>query len=209
MNKLGWVWLFLLCIANCSSQKSPEVESVSGATMAVPKTEETKIPVLKPENLGTRAIVFLYSSPQGNTRKIANTIAPKMNAPILDIATMDLENIDFSGLDEYQLMGFGSGIDSGRHFQQMLDFADTLPFVQNKRAFIFSTSGIFNETKMLKDHEAIRNILLKKGFTIIGEFGCLGHNTNSFLKFFGGMNKGRPNAEDIKNAEAFAEKLIK
>jgi len=208
MNKLGWIWLFLLFIANCSSQKSPEVESVSGATIAVLKTEETKIPILEPENMGTKAIIFLYSSPQGNTRKIAEAIATKINAPIFDIDIMDLENIDFTGLDEYQIMGFGSGIDSGRHFQQMLDFANTLPFVQNKRAFIFSTSGIFNETKMFKDHEAIRNILQQKGFTIIEEFGCLGHNTNSFLKFFGGMNKGRPNAEDIKNAEAFAEKLI-
>jgi flavodoxin len=35
----------------------------------------------------------------------------------------------------------------------------------------------------------------------------LGFNTNSFLKLFGGINKGRPNAEDLKRAEEFAQKL--
>jgi hypothetical protein len=31
--------------------------------------------------------------------------------------------------------------------------------------------------------------------------------TNSFLKLFGGLNKGRPNAEDLKHAEEFAQNL--
>jgi len=38
---------------------------------------------------------------------------------------------------------------------------------------------------------------------------CPGFNTNSFLKFFGGINKGRPNASDLKRAEEFAKKLKK
>jgi len=39
------------------------------------------------------------------------------------------------------------------------------------------------------------------------EFGCRGFNTNSFLRFFGGLNKGRPNAEDLRNAEEFARNV--
>jgi hypothetical protein len=35
----------------------------------------------------------------------------------------------------------------------------------------------------------------------------MGHNTNSFLKVFGGINKGRPNAEDLRHAEEFAQNL--
>jgi hypothetical protein len=30
---------------------------------------------------------------------------------------------------------------------------------------------------------------------------------NSFLKLLGGLNKGRPNAEDLKHAEEFAQNL--
>jgi len=36
---------------------------------------------------------------------------------------------------------------------------------------------------------------------------CPGLNTNSFLKIFGGINKGRPNAKDFKQAEEFAQHL--
>jgi hypothetical protein len=28
------------------------------------------------------------------------------------------------------------------------------------------------------------------------------------MRYFGGMNKGRPNAEDLKNAEEFAQNLM-
>jgi len=42
---------------------------------------------------------------------------------------------------------------------------------------------------------------------IIDEFNCAGFNTNSFLKLFGGINKGKPNTEDLKQAEEFAQNL--
>jgi hypothetical protein len=47
-----------------------------------------------------------------------------------------------------------------------------------------------------------------KGYTVIGEFGCAGWNTNSFLKYFGGLNKGKPDAEDLKNVEAFPRDMV-
>jgi hypothetical protein len=54
------------------------------------------------------------------------------------------------------------------------------------------------------NHAGIREKLTAKGYPVIGEFGCAGWNTNSFLKYFGGINKGRPDAGDLRNAEAFA-----
>ncbi|MEI7649718.1 MAG: hypothetical protein WCJ47_08445 [Methanomicrobiales archaeon] len=48
---------------------------------------------------------------------------------------------------------------------------------------------------------------MSKGYTVIGEFGCAGWNTNSFLKYFGGLNKGKPDAKDLMNAEAFARDM--
>ena len=65
------------------------------------------------------------------------------------------------------------------------------------------------ETKVKKDHSLLRQKLESKGYTIVGEFSCKGFNTNSFLKYFGGMNKDRPNSDDLKNAEEFALKLVK
>jgi len=42
---------------------------------------------------------------------------------------------------------------------------------------------------------------------LLEDQNCPGFNTNSFLRVFGGMNKGRPNAEDLKHAEDFAQNL--
>ncbi len=53
----------------------------------------------------------------------------------------------------------------------------------------------------------LRKKLQSKGYMIVDEFSCAGFNTNSFLKLFGGINKGRPNAEDLKHAEEFAQNL--
>jgi flavodoxin len=152
-----------------------------------------------------KSIIFLYSYHHGNTRKICDAIASKIDAAIFDIKS----NIEPTELDAYDLVGFGSGIDSGKHYPQMIEFVEKLPSVQNKKAFIFSTSGIYTYKKMLNDHKILKKILENKGFTIINEFSCKGYNTNSILKYFGGMNRDRPNEEDIKDAEIFGEKLLK
>lgn len=104
-------------------------------------------------------------------------------------------------------MGFGAGIDSGKHYKQLLDFADQLPNTEGKKAFIFSTSGISNTKYKAKIHKTIREKLETKGYVIIDDFNCHGFNTNSFLKHIGGMNKGRPSSEDLKEAEEFAQKI--
>ena len=151
-----------------------------------------------------KSIICLYSYHNMNTQKIGNAIAGKINAKIIE-----LNDNASNELEAYDLVGFGSGIDSGKHYPQMLKFAENLKNVNNKKAFIFSTSGIYSSKKMSKDHKALRTILENKGFIIIGEFSCKGFNTNSVLKYFGGMNKGSPTNEDIKNAEIFGESLIK
>ena len=121
-----------------------------------------------------------------------------------------MKSLQITGSDElekYDLIGFGAGIDSGKHYRELLDFADALPQVADKKAFIFSTSGMTGEKKLTKDHLALREKLQSKGYLIVDEFQSKGFNTNSFLKYFGGINKGRPNAEDLKHAEEFALKL--
>ena len=113
---------------------------------------------------------------------------------------------------EYDLIGFGSGIYSATFDPSVLDLADRLPQVSNKKAFLFSTYGapafVANREFIEKNHRQIREKLQAKGFTVIGEFGCAGWNTNSFLKYFGGLNKGRPDANDLQNAEAFSRQMM-
>ena len=115
--------------------------------------------------------------------------------------------MDLKDIQKYDLVGFGAGIDSGKHYKVMLDLGNKLLQVDGKNAFIFSTAAMTGEKKLAKDHSTLREKLESKGYRIIDEFQCKGFNTNSFLRFFGGINRGRPNAKDLKNAEEFAQKL--
>jgi len=149
-----------------------------------------------------RALLVLYSYHHMNTEKVAKVFAEVLDAPI-----KTPQQTDPKEPQEYDLVGFGAGIDSAKHYKPLLDFADMLPEVNNKNAFIFSTAALSSNKKRGKDHLALREKLESKGYVIVDEFQCKGFNTNSFMKYFGGMNRGRPNAKDLKNAEEFAQKL--
>ena len=149
-----------------------------------------------------KPLLILFSYHHKNTEKIA-----KVFAKVLDAQIRGPQQVSPEKLQDYSLVGFGSGIYGEKHHELLLELADTLPRVTNKKAFIFSTSAIMGEAKVAKDHSLLREKLQSKGYTIVEEFACKGYNTNSFLKYFGGMNKGRPNAKDLKNAEQFAQNL--
>jgi flavodoxin len=147
-------------------------------------------------------LLILYSYHHGNTEKVARVIAEVLGARI-----EPPQDVDPSQVQEVDLIGFGSGIYGAKHHETVLELANRLPLVTGKRAFIFSTSAIINKSKIASDHAALRGILESKGYTIVDEFSCRGFNTNSFMKYLGGMNKGRPNAEDLERARAFAMNL--
>lgn len=159
-----------------------------------------------------KSLLILFSYHHNNTEKIANVIAEVLDAQIKTPQQINPE--EFQG---YSLIGFGSGIYGGKHHKFLLDLANKLPLVNNAKAFIFSTDGAprglikydpsFEKEIRLKNHSLLREKLQSKGYMIVDEFNCGGFNTNKFLKLFGGINKGRPNAEDLKHAEEFAQNL--
>jgi flavodoxin len=153
-----------------------------------------------------KSLLVLLSYHHNNTDKIANVFAK-----VLDAKIKTPHQINIAELQEYGLIGFGSGIYDQKHHKVLLELADKVPQVTNKKAFIFSTSGVarkFAIDQAIDDsHSPLREKLESKGYMIVDEFNCAGFNTNSFLKFFGGMNKGRPNAKDLKDAEEFAQNL--
>jgi len=149
-----------------------------------------------------KTLLVLFSYHHNNTEKVADVFAK-----VLDSQIKTPQQIDPKELQEYSLIGFGSGIYGEKHHKLLLDLADNLPQVNNRKAFIFSTSAIQGKAKVAKDHSLLRKKLQSKGYIIVDEFSCKGFNTNSFMKYFGGMNKGRPNAKDLKHAEEFAQNL--
>ena len=150
-----------------------------------------------------KSLVVVISIHHDNTVKIGKTIGKVLGAPVLNP-----KEVKPSDLGGYDLVGFGSGVYGGQHHASLLKLAEQLPQVSDKKAFLFSTGGISSARKAVEDHTKLRVILESKGYGIVDNFQCKGFNTNSFLKYFGGMNKGRPNAVDHKNAEVFAQNLI-
>jgi flavodoxin len=151
-----------------------------------------------------KSLLILYSYHHHNTERVAKVFAEVLKAPIKKPRQIEPEE-----LQEYSLIGFGSGIYSDKHHKSILDLADRLSQVTDKKAFIFSTSAIMGKDKVREDHSQLREKLESKGYFIVDEFACKGFNTNSFMKHFGGMNKGRPNEKDLKSAEMFAVNLRK
>jgi flavodoxin len=149
-----------------------------------------------------RSLLVLFSYHHKNTEKIANVFAE-----VLDARIEKPHRLDPEGLQDYDLVGFGSGLYDEQHHKTLLELADKLPQVTDRKAFLFSTSGVTEESEVAKAHSRLRDKLQEKGYVIIGEFNCAGFNTNSFLGLLGGINKGRPNSEDLKRAEEFAQKL--
>ena len=149
-----------------------------------------------------KALIIYISVHHGNTEKVA-----KVMANILDTTLLQVKQADANMLEQYDLIGFGSGIYFGKHHESLLDFVDKLPVLTNKKAFIFSTSGLRKIPVVHNFDKPLMKKLQRKGFDIIGEFSCRGLDTYRATKLVGGVNKGRPNADDLRQAEDFATGL--
>src|SRR4030042_6302375 len=127
-----------------------------------------------------KSLIVVHSYHHNNTQKVAQAIAK-----VLDAKVKSPQQTNPEELNQHGLVGFGAGIDSGKHYKELLDFADNLPQVTNKKAFVFSTSGmpigISGQQRLeeytSKCHTTLKDILRSKGYTIVDEFGCAGFNT--------------------------------
>ncbi|MEM4598805.1 MAG: flavodoxin family protein [Candidatus Diapherotrites archaeon] len=146
-----------------------------------------------------KAIIICVSKHHGNTKRVAEAMAKVLKAGLVEP-----KDVELGKLKEYGLIGLGSGIYALRHDRDILELANKIPKLKAS-FFIFSTSG----TGGTNYHKTLKKILESKGNKVIGEFACPGYDTFSILKFFGGINKGRPNREDLEKAENFAKKLLK
>ncbi|MFP4005499.1 MAG: flavodoxin family protein [Candidatus Hadarchaeia archaeon] len=149
-----------------------------------------------------RALIICKSCHHYNTLKIAKAIGE-----VLDADIRPPNECEPSFVKDYDLMGFGSGIYWGKYHEDIFSFVEKLSETYRKYAFIFSTSGL-GKIPILNDYgRRIREKLEEKGFHILGEFSCRGHDTFSVLKLVGGIYKGRPNRENIFSAKEFAENI--
>ena len=149
-----------------------------------------------------KTLVIYSSSHHQNTAKIASVIASCLKAKLTTIDLVKPEQIKNS-----DLIGFGSGIYFGRFDEKLLRFIQNLPKTRGQKAFIFSTSGLKRVPFIYDFHKQPRGMLRNRGFKIVNEFSCCGWDSFGILKIVGGINKGRPNQNDLKKARQFANQL--
>lgn len=196
-----WVLLLLeyCAVASIACSSTPP-DAVSGATSAIHElTGES-------DSTDSNVLIVAAISKTGGTAKVA-----KAMSEVFDARLDSPRQVSAEEFLNYSLVGFGSGIFDQMHHASIFEFIEGLPELLGMKVFIFSTSGV--SRRFAIDHEiddphtALRVSLLAKGCEIVGEYNCAGFNNNSFLKFFGGMNRGKPDAQDIGRAKAFAGEL--
>ena len=136
-----------------------------------------------------KILVIVQSKQKGNTMQVAEAMAEA--API---TISQLEDVKNYNLEEYDIVGLGSGIFLGKHYKGLIKFAKT---VNNKYCFVFSTSGYNSLNKV---NNALIKLLEDNKKTVLGSFACRG----AFL----GKNKGHPDMEDFDNAQQFITDVI-
>jgi flavodoxin len=92
---------------------------------------ENEITELK-EPSSMKSLLVLYSYHHHNTEKVA-----KVLAKVLDAEIKWPQEINHEELQDYDLIGFGSGIYSAKHHESLLELAGELPEVNNKNVFLF------------------------------------------------------------------------
>lgn len=145
-----------------------------------------------------KSLILFHSEHHGNTKKVANVIGNVLGAFMVrsvDAAPPDLK--------EYDLVGFGSGIYYGKFHDSLYRAVDGLADQKGKKVFLFSTTG--SKTYAMRAHEAFKTLIVGKGFIVAGEFSCLGFDTALSAE---GINKGKPDASDLKAAKKFAKGLL-
>lgn len=148
-----------------------------------------------------KTLIVVKSIHHGNTAKVAEALAKELEAEV-----RDPDEIPSESLEDYELIGFGSGIYFGMFHPALKRYVRNLPVSQTPRvAFVFSTSGLPFLSRLW--HLPLKRALRKKGREVIGEFRCPGFDTVGPLRLIGGLNRGRPNDYDLSRAREFAQTL--
>ncbi len=145
-----------------------------------------------------KSLIIYHSHHHQNTEKVARAIGEELGADRIPV-----DQIRSELLGSYDLLGLGSGIYYGKVHASLLQLVETLPPVTEKWAFVFSTSGEGGT----RGHGPLKELLARRGFTIIGEFSCKGWDSRGPYKIIGGINKDRPSEEDLDTARKFAQGL--
>ena len=142
------------------------------------------------------AIVYA-STHHGNTKKLVDAIAKENEITLIDAVKQKSAD-----LNEFDMIGFASGIAYGKYYQPLLSFMEgSLP--ENKRVFFIHTAGDPRENQ----NAAAKAIADARHCDCLGTYFCKGFDTYGPFKIIGGIAKGHPTEDEIRAAVRFYDGL--
>lgn len=144
-----------------------------------------------------KTAICYYSRHHENTRKVLEAMVPEGDVTLIDVTLRRMVR-----LEDYDCVGFASGIYYGTFHKSVLQFArQYLPL--KTPVFFVSTYGVFRPGYTAE----IGRIAREKQCPLLGEFGCKGYDTFGPFRLVGGIAKGHPDQHDLENARQFYRTL--
>ena len=144
-----------------------------------------------------KTVVIYASKHHGNTKKVCDRLASDCSVTLLEASQIS----DGFAWDDYDLIGFASGIAFKKFYEPVNNAAQLIP--AGKKVFFIYTCAANDQDFA----EHIRSIVESRGSECVGTYGCKGYNTFGPLKLVGGMNKKNPTEDELKDAVEFYRSL--
>ena len=144
-----------------------------------------------------KTVICCYSRHHGNTRKVAEAMALEGGVDLIDVTTRQMVR-----LEEYDCVGFASGIYGFEFHRAVAAFArQYLP--EGKPVFFVCTYGALRGAGA----KELESLARERGCPVLGTFGCKGYDTFGPFRLVGGIAKGHPDEQDLKNAREFFREM--
>lgn len=145
-----------------------------------------------------KTAICYYSVHHGNTRKLIEAMTQGHDVDLIPVTQRQTVR-----LDDYDLIGFASGIYGFEIHKSVVDFArQYLP--EGKKIFIVYTYG----AQKGKAADALKKLVAEKHADLVGEYACKGYDTFGPFKWVGGIAKGHPTDEERREGRALFEQWL-
>lgn len=158
--------------------------------------------ITKGQTMDPRTVILYRSKHHGNTKKLVDAlVAAHPEIDTIDVATLGKE--EYPDLSPYHIIIVGSGIYYTKFDKDVLRVCDHCLRDGDNVIGLMTYGGAakFNGGDL-------DGVCRMKMATLMCTYGCPGFDTFGPYKLVGGMNKGRPNQEDIDGAIEFYDKFL-
>lgn len=158
--------------------------------------------VMKGPIMDPRTVILYRSKHHGNTKKLVDAlVAAHPEIDTIDVATLGKD--EYPDLSPYHIIIVGSGIYYTKFDKDVLRVCDHCLRDGDNVIGLMTYGGAAKYNGGDLD-----GVCRLKMATLMCTYGCPGFDTYGPFKLVGGMNKGRPNQEDIDGAVAFYDKFL-